>query len=27
VLFFASDAASFIAGQLISVSGDLTMAG
>jgi 2-hydroxycyclohexanecarboxyl-CoA dehydrogenase len=27
VLFFASDAASFITGQVISVSGDLTMAG
>jgi 2-hydroxycyclohexanecarboxyl-CoA dehydrogenase len=27
VLFFASDAASFITGQVISVSGGLTMAG
>jgi 2-hydroxycyclohexanecarboxyl-CoA dehydrogenase len=27
VLFFASDSASFITGQVISVSGGLTMAG
>jgi 2-hydroxycyclohexanecarboxyl-CoA dehydrogenase len=27
LLFFASDVASFITGQVISVSGDLTMAG